>query len=349
MDTHTLLKNSPDATKDLLSVGAVFPATAPIETLPDFARTVESAGLDELWVVEDCFLSGGLTMAATALAVTAKIKVGIGLLPAMMRNPALTAMEVGGLARLHPRRLTVAIGHGVPSWMAQIGAVPDRRITALREVVASIRALLHGETVTLAGTAVKLDSVGLQNPPPVAPPVIVGTTGPRGLRLAADHADGFLLPEGCGPRFVEWARETAVSDTGNPTPLSLTPAVGEGASGRRDPAPDRVVYAWAHIDEDVDVARAELEPRIRDWITGGLYPEAYRRAGIADTAAEIDFARLADELTVHGPAEACVEAMRAFRAAGATRLIMVPVGAEAEVQVERLGAALGPAPWRAER
>jgi 5,10-methylenetetrahydromethanopterin reductase len=305
-----------------LSLGAVFPARAPVESLPAYARTVEAAGLDELWLVEDCFLSGGLTMAATALAVTERIRVGIGLLPAVMRNPALAAMEIATLARLHPGRFTVAIGHGVPSWMAQIGAAPKRRMTALEEVVTTIRELLRGETVTFDGSAVHLDEVVLENPPDVVVPIVIGTTGPRGLKLAGQCADGFLLPEGCGPGFVEWATEAA-------------------AGSERGVPAERVVYAWASID-DAEVARAELEPKISHWLEGGLYPEAYRRAGVEDPEGPVDLARLVAELTVHGEASSCAAAVRRFAAAGATSLLLVPVGEDAAGQVERLGTAVLP-------
>jgi 5,10-methylenetetrahydromethanopterin reductase len=304
------------------SLGAVFPAQAPVETLPEFARTVEAAGLDELWLVEDCFLSGGLTMAATALAVTERITVGIGLLPALMRNPALAAMEIATLARLHPGRFTVAIGHGVPSWMAQIGAAPKKRMAALEEVVTTIRALLRGETVTFDGTSVHLDEVVLANPPDVVPPIVIGTTGPRGLALAGGCADGFLLPEGSGPAMVEWAIEAA-----------------GGAEGG---ATERVVYAWACVDDDAEAARAALEPKLAHWLEGGLYPEPYRRAGVEDPEGEVDLGRLVDELTIHGDAASCAEAIRRFGAAGASSLVVVPVGDDAVAQVERLGAAVLP-------
>lgn len=305
-----------------VSVGAVFPAHAPVESLPAFARTVEAAGLDELWLVEDCFLSGGLTMAATALAVSEKITVGIGLMPAVMRNPALAAMEIATLARLHPGRFTVALGHGVPAWMAQIGATPRRRMAALEDAVVAIRALLRGATVTIDGADVRLDAVALDNPPDVVPPVVIGTTGPRGLKLAGERADGFLLPEGCGPDFVEWATATA------------------GHSDRGVPD-ERIVYAWARVDDDAAAARTELEPSIRNWLDSNLYPEAYRRAGVEDPTAPVDLARLADRLTVHGDPASCAEALRRFAVAGATRVIVVPVGDDPAGQVERLGGAVG--------
>jgi 5,10-methylenetetrahydromethanopterin reductase len=104
------------------SIGVVFPAQADVAGLPAFARRTEALGFDELWVIEDCFLSGGLVMAATALAATRRVRVGLGLMPVPLRNPALAAMEIGTLARLHPGRFTPAFGHGVREWMEQSGA-----------------------------------------------------------------------------------------------------------------------------------------------------------------------------------------------------------------------------------
>ena len=54
-------------------LGVMFRPEWPPEELLDFARGVERDGLDELWLVEDCFLAGGLTMAASALAVTSSV------------------------------------------------------------------------------------------------------------------------------------------------------------------------------------------------------------------------------------------------------------------------------------
>ena len=44
-------------------------------------RTNKSLGLDELWIVEDCFWAGGLTAVSAALASTDHIGVGMGIVP----------------------------------------------------------------------------------------------------------------------------------------------------------------------------------------------------------------------------------------------------------------------------
>src|ERR1700730_2307025 len=98
--------------------GVVYQALAGPAGLPACAVRVEELGFDTLWLIEDCFLSGGLTMAATALAVTESIGVGIGLLPAPVRNAAIAAMEFATLGRMHPGRFEATLGHGVAEWMA---------------------------------------------------------------------------------------------------------------------------------------------------------------------------------------------------------------------------------------
>ena len=313
------------------ALGAVFPAHAPVEELPGFARAVEAAGLEQLWLIEDCFLAGGLTAAATALAVTERLRVGIGLLPAPLRNPALAAMEIGTIARLHPGRLEVAFGHGVREWMDQIGALPRRRLAALEEVVLAVRRLLAGETVSVEGSHVRLRDVALETPPAVPPPILVGTTGPKGVRLAARSADGLLMPEGCGPAFVEWA-------------------AAEMRDERPEAKPRRVVYAWLRIDDDRAAAAATLRPALEGWLAGGLYPEPLKRAGVPlPPRSDEDFETLTRELAVAGEPSQCAAALERLAAAGADSVALVPVGPDPADQVKRLaGEALLSSPSRGE-
>jgi 5,10-methylenetetrahydromethanopterin reductase len=157
-------------TRPAFRTGVVYPASADPADVPAFAVRVEELGFDTIWVVEDCFLSGGLTMAATALAVTESIVVGVGLLPASVRNPAIAAIEFATLGRMHPGRFEATLGHGLAGWMAQIGALPAQRLAALAETATAIRRLLSGDTVTMSGTHVRLTRVSLDQPPPAPPP-----------------------------------------------------------------------------------------------------------------------------------------------------------------------------------
>jgi len=56
----------------------VFLPQFPPERLRGIARTADEAGLDELWLWEDCFWESGVATAAAALAWTARLRVGIG-------------------------------------------------------------------------------------------------------------------------------------------------------------------------------------------------------------------------------------------------------------------------------
>ena len=81
-----------------------FDRTFPPGFVTEFARRLDEGGADQLWIIEDCFYTAGVSLAATALAITERLTVGIGILPAVARNPAITAMEIATLCELAPGR-----------------------------------------------------------------------------------------------------------------------------------------------------------------------------------------------------------------------------------------------------
>jgi alkanesulfonate monooxygenase SsuD/methylene tetrahydromethanopterin reductase-like flavin-dependent oxidoreductase (luciferase family) len=177
----------------MTGLGVIFrPELAP-ERLIDIARIADDTGIEQLWLWEDCFYAGGLTSAATALAVTSRIEVGVGVLPVPMRNVAIAAMEVAGLSRLHPDRFRPGFGHGVLDWMGQIGARAQSPMTLLREYLVALRALLAGQTVHTDGRYVSLDGVSLAWPPEQPPAISVAATGPRTIALSAELGDVTLF------------------------------------------------------------------------------------------------------------------------------------------------------------
>ncbi|KUM77702.1 LLM class flavin-dependent oxidoreductase [Streptomyces griseorubiginosus] len=187
-------------------LGAVFRPQLPPERLRALARLADEAGLEELWLWEDCFLEGGISTAAAALAWTERLRVGVGLLPVPLRNVAVTAMEAASLHRMFPGRPILAVGHGVQDWMGQVGARAESPLTLLREHLDALRALLGGERVTTRGRYVSLDGVALDWPPDGPVDVLTGATGPRTLRLAGQSADGTVLTAGTPPEGVRRAR-----------------------------------------------------------------------------------------------------------------------------------------------
>ena len=186
----------------MVTLAGIFPPTQPPEQIGAVAAAAESAGLEQLWIWEDCFMESGIATATAMLATTSRITVGIGLLPVPLRNVALTAMEIATLSRLFPGRLIAGVGHGVLDWMGQAGARVESPMTLLREYTAALYALLHGETVTARGRYVNLDAVALDWPPAVVPPLLVGGIKPRTVSLAGELADGVIIPGGVSPEEV---------------------------------------------------------------------------------------------------------------------------------------------------
>lgn len=180
-------------------VGCVFrPQFAP-ERLAGTARAADEAGLDELWLWEDCFLAGGVSAAAIALSHSDRLTVGVGVLPVPMRNVAATAMEIATLARAFPGRVRVGLGHGVLEWMGWIGARVDSPMTLLREYLVCLSALLRGERVTFDGRYVHLEDVALDWPPDGGYEVLAGGVGPKTLRLTGELAAGTVITGGTTP------------------------------------------------------------------------------------------------------------------------------------------------------
>lgn len=193
----------------MAAIGMCFDRSFPAGAVPDYARRLEDAGIDQLWVIEDCFFTAGVSLAASALAVTDRLHVGIGILPAVARTAAVTAMEIATLANLAPGRFTAGIGHGVQDWMGQMGVRPRSPLTALDETISNVKRLLAGEEVSFRGDYVVLDGVRLDQPPSRVPAVVAGVQQERSLALAGRVADGIILVEGAGPTYVGWALDRA--------------------------------------------------------------------------------------------------------------------------------------------
>jgi alkanesulfonate monooxygenase SsuD/methylene tetrahydromethanopterin reductase-like flavin-dependent oxidoreductase (luciferase family) len=240
----------------MTSLGAVFLPQFPPEQLRPVATAADDAGLDELWLWEDCYFESGIASVAATLAWTSRLHVGVGLLPAPLRNVALTAMEIATLERLFPGRSTIAVGHGVQEWMGQAGARAESPLTLLREYVVALRALLAGETVTTSGRYVNLDGVTLDWPPSTPPPIVVGATGPKTLRLAGELADATILGGGDDPDGVRAARRRIDEGRGERQDphrviVYLLTAFGDGSDDRLEAS----ARGWGYdLSKDVAVA-----------------------------------------------------------------------------------------------
>ncbi|MFF5292193.1 LLM class flavin-dependent oxidoreductase [Paractinoplanes globisporus] len=288
-------------------IGFMFDRGRPPEELTGFAATLEELGADDLWVVEDLGWTGSISAAALALAATRRLRVGLGIAPVALRNPALLAMEVGNLARVHPGRLVAGVGHGVPEWMRKVGAEPARKLARLEETIVALRGLLAGDEVVLHGREVTIDGLRLVHPPAEVPPIVTGVVRPRSLELSGRVADGTILAEGAGPAQV-------VDALGH---------IGRGRkAGDRD-AHELIVFAFIHVDDDP----ARTDSAVADAVAG-------QAAWLGVEPSEV--------FGMFGPASDIPAQVDALHAAGADTVVLRPLGADPDGQARAAMAALLP-------
>jgi alkanesulfonate monooxygenase SsuD/methylene tetrahydromethanopterin reductase-like flavin-dependent oxidoreductase (luciferase family) len=242
-------------------IGAIARPQLPPERIRDVALTAEAAGLDELWLWEDCFWEGGISMAGAVLGMTERLTVGIGLLPMPLRNVALAAMEVAGLDRMFPGRFVIGLGHGVQDWMGQAGARVTSPLTLAREYIAGLRGLLAGDEVTTSGDYVNLDRVRLVWPPAQVPALHMGAFGPKATRLTGEIGDGTIVAGGVSIADYLAMRERvldarAAAGRGDGHVFTIFVAAELGAAGAADQ-----VAAWTAAGVDrIVMCPGEDEP-----------------------------------------------------------------------------------------
>jgi len=241
----------------MTTVGAIARPSLPPERIREVALAAERAGLDELWLWEDSFWEGGISMSAAVLGMTQRMRVGIGLLPLPLRNVALTAMEIAAVDRTFPGRFIAGLGHGVQHWMGQAGVRAASPLSLMREYVPALRSLLAGERVTTSGDYVNLDGVQLAWPPEATTQINLGATGPKSLRLTGEVGDGTILVSDTRleemPRIVELV-QAGRAESGHPGDQVITVFVSARVGEPAEVA--ATVGAWA----DAGAHRVILEP-----------------------------------------------------------------------------------------
>ncbi|MDI9893176.1 LLM class flavin-dependent oxidoreductase [Rhodococcus sp. IEGM 1381] len=302
-------------TKSNNHVGLMIPRDLPIELFVDFIHKAEENGFDQLWLAEDCFYRGGFAQAATVLAKTTSLTVGIGILPAALRNPVAVALETSFLAELYPGRITLGLGHGMQGWMEQAGVWPESPLQLLREQLSTVRAILASDGPTdFAGRHVKLADVVLENRLDSIPMVLAGVRGPKSLALSGQFADGTILAEPATEEYIQ----SAIRDIGATTPHHI------------------VAYNVAAVDSDIQTARE----RVRWSLKNIARPESrahIRHLAIHDEilelkdrcATESDFVRALpnewiDKLAVVGTAEVVAARISRLHDAYANTVVLVP-------------------------
>ena len=143
----------------------------------------------------------------TALAaVTSRVEIGSFVTCTAFRNPALLAKMADTVDEISGGRLILGLGAGwVESEFHAFGFPFDHRVSRFEEAVTIIHGLLRDGHIDFAGTYYQARDCALRprGPRPTGPPIMIGTTGARMLRLTARYAglwNAFFWEQGTGNR-----------------------------------------------------------------------------------------------------------------------------------------------------
>jgi probable F420-dependent oxidoreductase len=181
--------------------------------IADLAPAVEQAGLESLFltehthvpvsrgdVIQDEFhdqdprILDQFTALGAAAAVTSRLKLGTGVCIAAQHDPIILAKQVATIDHLSGGRFLFGVGAGwLVEEMRNHGVRPELRWELMREQILAMKQIWTQDEAEFHGEYVNFDPLWLW-PKPVQnpyPPVLVGGSGPRSLRGAAEYGDGW--------------------------------------------------------------------------------------------------------------------------------------------------------------
>jgi 5,10-methylenetetrahydromethanopterin reductase len=307
-------------------LGILLLSTTAPEQLPALARQCEDLGFDEIWLAEDYFFYGGFTAAAQALAATARIRVGLGVMSCVARHPAAAAMEIATLDRSFPGRFLPGVGHGVPVWVRQMGLTPRSPMRALTEAVGGIRRLLDDPgPYTTEGEYFTFRDVSLVHPPATRIPLHLGVIGEKGCELAGRIAEGNVLSVLAPTEYVTWARglgEKGMREAGRSGTFSLPTyvlsAVDPDGARARDAVRASLAFYLAAIGPTPLTGSIGINDEVTELISAG--GEAALRERMPED--------WIDRLAIAGSPEQVAARIGAYWAAGADTVVLSPQPAD---------------------
>jgi probable F420-dependent oxidoreductase len=185
----------------------------------DMARTAEDVGFDSIWVGDHLLYrwadreSRGpweaWTLLAGLAAATERITIGPLVACTAFHAPTMLAKQASTVDEISGGRLIVGLGAGWNDTEFQAFGFPfDHRVDRFEEAFTIIRTLLQDGRVDFEGRFYSARDCELlpRSARPGGPPILIGSNGPRMLRIAMPHvqawnswfADIANSPEGVG-------------------------------------------------------------------------------------------------------------------------------------------------------
>ena len=310
----------------------------------------ERLGVDDVWAPES-WGHDAVTPLAFMAARTSRIRLGTGIMQAGTRTPALVAMTAMSLASMSGNRFVLGLGVSGPQVIEGWHGVRfERPVQRLREIVEIVRMACRGERLSYRGKVYELPLSGGEGKalraaakPQPGVPIYLATLSPRSLEMTGEIADGWV-----GTSFIPEHADIFFE------PL----AAGAKRAGRSFDAIDRQAGGFVAFGDDVERLIPPRKPGLAFTLGAmgsrqhNFYNDAYRRAGHADTAAEVQrlwlegrrddaAARVPDELVLRtnllGTEAMVRDRIRAYREAGVTTLRVEPAGATTDARLATLG------------
>lgn len=231
-----------------LSLACAF-ATSP--DTPAHVAEAERLGYARAWLYDSPALYPDVWVTlALAAQATSTIGLGPGVLVPSLRHPMVNAAAIAQLAQLAPGRVAVGIGAGFTGRMT-LGQRP-LPWSYVRSYVATVQALLRGETAEWEGAPIRmLHPDGFAPERPVEVPFLLGADGPKGDEAARALGDGILTTQ---PRAGwEWC-----------SVLTFATVLGDD----EDPGSPRVLAAAGHAGSVALHAMVERGMPV-GWLPGG--------------------------------------------------------------------------------
>jgi 5,10-methylenetetrahydromethanopterin reductase len=300
----------------------------------DYVRYAESKGFEAVWQADSRLVRDAIVPMSAFAAVTDTIKIGSGVVDCWTRNPARLAATFSTLDDLAPGRVILGIGAWWDPLAAKVGVSRAKPLRAMREIITSVRALLHNETVTFQGEFVHLDGVELdyvyQERRPKDVPIYLGATGLQMMELAGEIADGVVLNYLVSPDYNKTAIEAL--------------ARGAEKKGRRWEDIDRPQLVVCSVHEDRKTALDMARLMVTQYL--GQQPHIMKASGVPQSlldkvgevltwpatheqvvaASKLVPDEIVQMLTASGTPEDARAKVREYMADGATCPILYPLG-----------------------
>lgn len=207
------------------------------------AQQAERDGFDAIWLADHLLYRNpgeptrGIwecwTMVAALAEATRRVQIGTLVLCNSFRNPAILAKMATAADEVSHGRLILGVGAGwnEPEYQA-FGLPYDHRVDRFEEALQILRPLLREGFVDFAGRYYQARNCEdlPRGPRSEGPPLMVGTTGPRMLKLTARYADlwnvGYMgMPETMTEPLAKF--EHACREVGrDPATIGVTTLIG---------------------------------------------------------------------------------------------------------------------------